>query len=151
MSSMTPTGSGTMTVPELCAAVAEIESVLDGVATAVADPAALDLGGVPVDLLAALTTRLLRAADRATAVATVTVGQVLTVAGPGTSTLIAGRYARGGPGGAGGRPRAVEREAVIARQTCASTPHREAAWLAGEVAATPSASSPPASRARSSR
>jgi len=95
MSSMTPTGSGTMTVPELCAAVAEIESVLGGIATAVADPAVLDLGGVPVDLLASLSTRLLRAADRATAAATVTVGQVLTVAGPGTSTLIAGRYASG--------------------------------------------------------
>ncbi len=136
MSSMTPTGSGTMTVPELCAAVAEIESVLDGVATAVADPEALDLGGVPVDLLAALSTRLLRAADRATAVATVTVGQVLTVAGPGTSTLIAGRYASG--------RRWLEQEAGLAPSTATAViarakdlrEHSEPVrveWLAGGV------------------
>ena len=136
MSSTTPTGSGTMTVPELCVAVAEIESLLGGIATAVADPEALDLGGVPVDLLASLSTRLLRAADRATAVATVTVGQVLTVAGPGTSTLIAGRYASG--------RRWLEQEAGLAPSTATAVIARakdlrehsepaKAAWLAGEV------------------
>ena len=128
MSSTTTTGSGTMTVPELCAAVE--------LATAVGDPAALDLGGVPVDLLATLSTRLLRAADRATAAATVTVGQVLTVAGPGTGTLIAGRYASG--------RRWLEQDAGLAPSTATAVIARakdlrehsepaKAAWLAGQV------------------
>ena len=136
MSSTTPTGSGTMTVPELRAAVAEIESLVGGIATAVADPEVLDLGGVPVDLLAALSTRLLRAADRATAVATVTVGQVVAVAGPGTGTLIAGRYASG--------RRWLEHDAGLAPSTATSVIARardlrehsapaKAAWLGGEV------------------
>jgi len=125
-----------MTVPELCAAVEQIEALIGEVATAVGDPAALDLGGVPVDLLAALSTRLLRVADRATAVATIGVGQVLTVAGPGTGTLIAGRYASG--------RRWLEQDTGLAPSTATAVIARakdlrehsepaKAAWLAGEV------------------
>ncbi|MFN8158018.1 MAG: DUF222 domain-containing protein [Candidatus Nanopelagicales bacterium] len=136
MSSMTPTGSGTMTVPELCAAVEQIESLIGDVATAVADPTALDLGGVPADLLAALSSRLLRAADRATAVATVTVGQVLAVAGPGTGTLIAGRYASGRrwlERDAGLAPSSAKAVIARARDLREHSEPAKAAWLAGEV------------------
>ncbi|MFN8159006.1 MAG: hypothetical protein U0R68_16425 [Candidatus Nanopelagicales bacterium] len=136
MSSRTPTGSGTTTVPELCAAVEQIEALLDEVATAVADPARLDLGAVPADVLADLSTRLLRAADRASAVATVTVGRVTAVAGPATGTLIAGQYAsprRWLEVDAGLAPSSAKAVLARARDLREHSEPVRAAWLSGAI------------------
>ncbi len=72
MSSSTPPGSGPLTVPELCAAVEQIEAGAALIAGALVDREQLDLGSVPTDVVADLTVRLLKAADRITAAGTVT-------------------------------------------------------------------------------
>jgi len=93
MSSSTPPGPGTVTVPELCAAVEQIEAGAALIAGALADRERLDLGSVPTDVVADLTVRLLKAADRITAAGTVTAGHVDSVAGHATGTLISGVFA----------------------------------------------------------
>ena len=91
MSSTTPPGSGTVTVSEVRAAVERMEA--DAALVASAMGGGCDLGATPPDVAADLATRLLRAADRLTAAATVTVGHVTTVSGPATGTLIGGKHA----------------------------------------------------------
>ncbi|HET7899669.1 MAG TPA: hypothetical protein VFL59_00675, partial [Candidatus Nanopelagicales bacterium] len=93
MSSTTPPGWGTVTVSELCSALERMEADAALIAAAMRDRESFDLGAVHPDLAAAIATRLLKVADRAEAAATVAVGQVASVSGPVTGTLIAGTYA----------------------------------------------------------
>lgn len=136
MSSTTPPGSGTVSVPELCAALERMEADSALVAGALADRERLDLGSIHPDVAADLVTRLLKVSDRATAAATVTAGHVTAVAGPASGTLIAGRYAspsRWLQVEAGCSPHAAK--AVLARGRDLrehSEPVRRA-WLAGDI------------------
>ncbi len=93
MSSTTPPGAGPVTVPQLREAVAQIGELVGFVAGALGERGGLDLGAVPPDVAADLAVALLRGADRGAAAATVLAGHVTATTGPGTGSLIHGRYA----------------------------------------------------------
>ncbi|MFN8158057.1 MAG: DUF222 domain-containing protein [Candidatus Nanopelagicales bacterium] len=136
MSSTTPPGSGAVTVAAFCAAVEQVEGLAAALGEALDAPERFDLGAVPADLLAGLTTRLLRAGDRLTASATVMTAQVTAVSGPGTGSLIAGRYAsprRWLELDAGLAPHSAK--AVLARARDLREHSRPIAreWLTGEI------------------
>ena len=136
MSSTTPPGSGTVTVPELCAALERMEADAALVAGALKNRESFDLGAVHPDVAAQIATRSLAIADRLTAAGTVTAGHVATVAGYATGTLIAGRFAsprRWLEVDAGLAPHSAQ--TVLARGGDLhdhSEPVRRA-WLAGEI------------------
>jgi hypothetical protein len=136
MCSINPPDAGPVTVAALGAAIGHVDELVQGIAAALADPERFDLGSVPPDVAASSTTALLRIADRLSASASVTAGHVTATTGPGTGTLIAGRYAsprRWLEVEAGLAPSSAK--AVLARSRDLrehSGPVREA-WLAGEV------------------
>ncbi|MFN8147408.1 MAG: DUF222 domain-containing protein [Candidatus Nanopelagicales bacterium] len=136
MSSSTPPGAGTVTVPELCAAVEQIEAGAALIAGALADRERLDLGSVPTDVVADLTVRLLRAADRITAAGTVTAGHVDSFAGHATGTLISGVFAstrRWLEVAAGAAPSTAKALLARARDLREHSEPVEREWLRGEI------------------
>ena len=136
MCSITPPDAGPVTVAALGAEIEHIDELVQAVAAALGAAERFDLGAVPPDVAASATTTLLRIADRVNATASVVVGHVTATTGPGTGTLIAGRYAsprRWLEIDAGLAPASAK--AVLARARDLrehSAPVREA-WLAGEV------------------
>ena len=136
MCSITPPAVGPVTVAVLGAAVEHFEQLVDSIAGAVGDPERLDLGAVPPELAARLTTALLRVSDRTTAVATVLAGHVAATAGPGTGTLIAGTYAsprRWLEMDAGLAPSSAKAVLARARDLREHSGRVADAWLAGQV------------------
>ncbi|MFN8159025.1 MAG: hypothetical protein U0R68_16520 [Candidatus Nanopelagicales bacterium] len=136
MSSSTPPGSTAVTVADLCAALEQVEAGAAVIADALADRDRFDLGAAPADVAADLATRMLRAADRITAAATVTAGHVTSVAGPATGTLIAGTFAsprRWLEVDAGLAPSAAKTVLARGRDLREHSEPVAQAWLHGEI------------------
>lgn len=96
----------------------------------------VDVGSLPSDLAASLSTLLLTSADRAVAAGTVLAGHVAATAGPGTGTLIAGTYAsprRWLEMDAGLAPSSAKAVLARARELREHSGRVADAWLAGQV------------------
>ena len=132
MSEQRPTSGGTVS-SRFAALVAESERVHAELASLLGDGA---LAEIPSKALPGLATRLVRSADRASAVSTALVGQVAATSGLGIGALVGGTYAS---------PRRwLEVEAGLSRTSATSTLARARdlrehsgdvahAWLSGEV------------------
>ncbi|HET7900186.1 MAG TPA: hypothetical protein VFL59_03295, partial [Candidatus Nanopelagicales bacterium] len=136
MSSTTPPGSGTVTVPELCAALERMEADATLIARAFQDWESFDIGALHPDLAAQIATRSFAVANRLTAVGTVTAGHIATVAGYTTGTLIAGRFVsprRWLEVDAGLAPSTAKTVLARGRDLAEHSEPVKRAWLAGQV------------------